>query len=167
VEQVKAERLPSTPLKDEEKRASRWKQAFGIEQTEIDALTTPTRRRILERFIRQAFKPYLDPTLSRRVADAEAEWDTAAAEAIAEQIDAEHLEQIRAEASSRLEELRETIERINEQLHLAAGDHFELPPIEVPEPDVELDPDRHALVSFDHDWVNATEALIEHKSYGK
>ena len=40
-EQAKKEKLPSTPLKKGESRASRWKEAFGIEQTEIDALTTP------------------------------------------------------------------------------------------------------------------------------
>ena len=42
-----------------------------------------------------------------------------------------------------------------------------MPPIEVPEPEVELDPERQALVSFDDDWVSASQALIKHKSYGK
>jgi hypothetical protein len=167
VEQVEAENLPSAPLKETEKRADRWRDAFGIDQTEIDALTTPARRPILERLIRQAFKPYIDPTLDRRVAEAKAEWNAAAQEAIAEQIDAERLEQIREEASIKLDELRESIERINDQLNLAAGDHFELPEIEVPEPEIDLDPGRQALLSFDHDWVRASRALIKHKSYGK
>jgi hypothetical protein len=166
-EQVDAENLPSAPMKDTEKRADRWREAFGIDQTEIDALTTPARRPILERMIRQAFKPYIDTTLERRVNDAKAEWNTAAEEAIEEQIDAEHLEQIREEASAKLEELRESIERINEQLNLAAGDHFELPVIDVPEPDIELAADRQALVLFEHDWVRASRALIKHKAYGK
>jgi hypothetical protein len=166
-EQVEAEGLPSAPMKDGERRADRWREAFGIDQTEIDALTTPARRPILERLIRQAFTPYTDPTLNRRVAEAKAEWNTSAREAIAEQIDAERLDQIREEASAKLEELRESIERINEQLNLAAGDHFELPDIDVPGPEVELDDDRQALVSFDHDWVSASRALIKHKSYGK
>jgi hypothetical protein len=167
VEQVEAENLPSAPLKETEKRADRWRDAFGIDQTEIDALTTPARRPILERLIRQAFKPYIDTTLDRRVAEAKAEWNANAQEAIAEQIDAERLEQIREEASTKLDELRESIERINEQLNLAAGDHFELPNIEVPEPEIDLDPDRQALVLFEHDWVRASRALIKHKAYGK
>jgi hypothetical protein len=166
-EQVEAEGLPSAPMKDGERRADRWREAYGIDQTEIDALTTPARRPILERLIRQAFEAYIDPTLNRRVAEAKAEWNASAQEAIAEQIDAERLEQIREEASVKLEELRESIERINEQLNLAAGDHFELPDIDVPEPEIDLDPDRQALVSFDHDWVEASWALIKHKSYGK
>jgi hypothetical protein len=105
--------------------------------------------------------------LARRVAEAKAEWNTSAQEAIAEQIDPERLEQIRDEASVKLEELRESIERINEQLNLAAGDHFELPDIDVPEPDIDLDPHRQALLRFEHDWVHGSRALIKHKSYGK
>jgi hypothetical protein len=166
-EQVEAEELPSAPLKETERRADRWRDAFGIDQTEIDALTTPTRRPILQRMIRQAFEPYIDPTLSRRVAEAKADWDTAAQEAIEDQVDTEHLARIRDEASTKLEELREQIDHINEQLDLVAGEHFELPPIEVPEPEVDLDPDRQALVRFDDDWVEASRALIKHKAYGK
>ena len=166
-EQVEQEGLPSTPLKSGEKRASRWREAFGIEQTEIDALTTPSKRRVLQNILRQAFKPYIDPTLTRRVAEAKSEWDAAAQEAIEEQIDAEHLARLRDEASTKLEDLREQIANINEQLDLVAGEHFTLPPINVPEPEVELDPERQALVSFDDDWVGASQALIKHKSYGK
>jgi hypothetical protein len=166
-EQVEAEALPSTPLKVTEKRASRWRDAFGIDQTEIDALTTPSKRSVLQRILRQAFKPYIDSTLSQRVAEAKAEWGTAAQEAVEQQIDAEHLARIRDQASTKLEELREEIEQINSQLDLVAGEHFALPPIEVPEPEVELDPERQALVSFDDDWVSASQALIKHKSYGK
>ena len=36
--QVRAFDLPSTPLKETERRADKWRDAFGIEQTEIDAL---------------------------------------------------------------------------------------------------------------------------------
>jgi hypothetical protein len=166
-EQVGEEGLPSTPLKKGEKRAGRWREAFGIDQTEIDALTTPAKRSVLQRLLRQAFKPYIDPTLNRRVTEAKAEWDKAAQEAIDEQIDAEHLTRIRDEAATRLDELREQIDQIDAQLNLVAGEHFTLPPIDVPEPDVELDPLRQALVSFDDDWVSASQALIKHKSYGK
>ena len=43
VEQVRDLDLPSTPLKETEKRADRWRAAFGVEQTEIDALATLSR----------------------------------------------------------------------------------------------------------------------------
>jgi hypothetical protein len=61
------------------------------------------------------------------------------------------------------------IDRINDSLQLSAED-FDLPDIDVPEPDVDLDSldgERQALVSFDDDWVAASQALIRHKSYGK
>jgi hypothetical protein len=165
--QVAEEDLPSTPLEPTEKRASRRRDAFGIDQTEIDALTTPSKRSVLQRILRQAFKPYIDPTLTRRVADAKAEWDSTAQEAVEQQIDNERLARIRDEATSKLEELREQIDHINEQLNLIAGEHFTLPGIEVLEPEVELDPDKQALVSFDDDWISASQALINHKAYGK
>ena len=130
-EQVEAEELPSTPLKSTEKRASRWREAFGIDQTEIDALTTPSKRRVLQNILRQAFAPYIDPTLSRQVAEAKSEWDASAQEAIEEQIDTERLARLRDEASTKLDDLREQIAQINEQLDLVAGEHFTLPPIDV------------------------------------
>jgi hypothetical protein len=165
--QAKKEGLPSTPLKKGESRANRWKDAFGIEQTEIDALTTPAKQEVLQRFVRQAFKPYVDRSLNRRVGEAKANWTTAAQEALARQVDTERLTRIRDEAAGKLEELREQIDQINEQLDLIAGPHFELPPIEVPEPELALDPERQALVSFADDWVSASKALIKHKGYGK
>jgi hypothetical protein len=166
-EQVNAENLPSTPLKEGEKRATRWKEAFGIEQTEIDALTIPTKRPILERLIRHAFKPYIDPTLKRRVDDAKAEWYAAAQEAVTAQIDAEHLTHIRDQAAAKLDEMRDQIAQINEALNIAAGDHFTLPPVDVPEPEHPLDSQRHALVRLKDDWVRASRALIKHKAYGR
>jgi hypothetical protein len=63
-EQVREEELPSTPLKATEKRASRWQDAFGIEQTEIDALVTPAKRSVLERIVRQGLPS--SPTSTRR-----------------------------------------------------------------------------------------------------
>ena len=67
----------------------------------------------------------------------------------------------------RLAELEDAIADINEQLRMAAGDHFTLPPIVVPEPEVDEDAPRQALVSFDQDWAEATRALIERKAYGR
>jgi hypothetical protein len=61
-EQARDEELPSTPLKETEQRADRWKKAFGIEQTEIDAMLTPSKRSALQRIVRQAFKPCKPPT---------------------------------------------------------------------------------------------------------
>ena len=165
VEQVRDLDLPSTPLKETEKRADRWRAAFGVEQTEIDALAT-LRPDALREIVDRAFDPYFDRTLEQRVSDAEDEWLVDAQAAMSEQVDDDLLSNLREQAAERLSELREEIDRINSQLHLAVGEHV-LPAIEVPEPELDDDTPRQALVSIDQDWVEATRALIAHKSYGE
>jgi hypothetical protein len=165
VDQVRELGLPSTPLKETEKRADRWREAFGVEQTEIDALAT-LRPAVLREIIERAFDPYWDHTLAQRVREAEDDWNRRAEEALGEQIDQEHLEALREEAAGRLAELDEAIADINERLRLAAADRFSLPEIEVPEPEVDEDAAKQALVNFDDDWVAATRALIDRKRYG-
>ncbi len=66
VEQVRELGLPSTPLKETEKRASRWREEFGVEQTEIDALAT-LRPDVLRRIVEQALEPYFDSSLDRGI----------------------------------------------------------------------------------------------------
>jgi len=164
-EQVDELRLPSSPLKETEKRADRWREAFGIEQTEIDALATLLPD-VLREIVERAFDPYLDRELEDRVAEAEEEWRQEAAEMIESQIDREQLEALRAEASGRLAELEAAIADINERLQMVTADHVPLPPIVVPQAEVDEDAPRQALVSLDQDWADATRALIERKAYG-
>jgi hypothetical protein len=163
VEQVGELGLPSTPLKESEKRADRWRQAFGVEQTEIDALAT-LRPEVLREIAERAFDPYFDHELQSRVTLAEVEWRREAEEAMREQVDPEIIASLREEAGERLSELRSVIDDINERMRLAADD-FTLPTIEVPEPEVNEDASRQALVSFDDSWVAATRALIARKRY--
>ena len=143
VEQVRDLDLPSTPLKETEKRADKWRAAFGVEQTEIDALAT-LRPDALREIVDRAFDPYFDRTLRARVSEAEEEWLVAAQAAMSEQIDDDLLSDLREQAAERLNELREEIDRINSQLHLAAADHVTLPEIEVPEPELDDDAPRQA-----------------------
>ena len=114
----------------------------------------------------RAFDPYTDRDLDERVLQARLDWEQRAEDALAEQIDPEHLEALRSEAGGRLAELEDAVADINERLRMAAGDHFTLPPIEVPQPEIDTDAPRQALVSFDDDWAAATRALIARKSYG-
>jgi hypothetical protein len=165
VDQIRELGLPSTPLKETEKRADRWREAFSVEQTEIDALAT-LRPDVLRQILERAFDPYFDRTLARRVTAAKDEWCEQAEEDLREQIDQERLEELRTEATSRLAELDVAIRNINERLHLLA-DEFTLPPIEVPQPAIDEEAERQALVSLDDDWVTATKALIAHKQYGR
>jgi hypothetical protein len=165
VEQVGQLGLPSTPLKETEKRADRWREAFGgAEQTEIDALAT-LQPDVLRQIAEDAFDPYFDRTLEDRVNEARDVWMREAQEAIDAQIDPEILAALREEAAGRLAELETAIAEINERLRLAA-DHFTLPAIRVPRPEVDEDAARQALINFDDSWAVATRALIERKRYG-
>jgi len=164
VEQVRGLGLPSTPLKETEKRADRWLRAFGVEQTEIDALAT-LRPNILREIVECAFDPYFDPTLEDRINEAKAEWMETAQEAINQQVDPQVLSALREEAANRLSELEAAIAEINERLQLAA-DRFMLPAIEVPTPEIDEGHPRQALVRLDDNWVATTRALIQRKAYG-
>jgi hypothetical protein len=114
VEQVSELGLPSTPLKPTEKRGDRWREAFGVEQTEIDALAT-LRPDVLREIIERAFDPYFDNTLAARVSEAEEEWRQEAEEAVRQQVDPVILANLREEATERLAELRTVIDDINER----------------------------------------------------
>jgi hypothetical protein len=170
VEQVRQLNLPSTPLKETEKRADKWRAAFGVEQTEIDALAT-LRPDELRRIVTAAIAPYFDRTLAARVAAAKQDWLAEAGARLVRQIDGALLARLREQAATRLSELRDEIDRLNDQLQLAAGDDISLPVIDVPEPENDRATlrraSRLALVSFSDDWITATRALIKRKAYAQ
>ena len=163
-EQVRELDLPSTPLKQGEKRADRWVEEFGIQQTEIDALLV-LRPDALREIVEDAFAPYFDSTLEDRVETAEAAWMEQAQAAINAQINPTVLAAVRAEATAKLSELRSAIDDLNERMDLAT-DGFNLPEIDVPQPEIDGDAPRRALVSLADSWVTATRALKARKQYG-
>src|SRR6266536_6138423 len=101
-DQVRELGLPEEPIKKGDKRAAAWEQAFGVKQTEIDALTTPkmVQRGVLRQMLDAAIAPYLDPTLTSRVKEAEGEWYAEAVNAVEEQIDEETREELREKAAA-------------------------------------------------------------------
>ena len=68
-DQVRQLGLPSTPMKETERRADKWRDRFGVEQTEIDALAT-LRPQELTKIVKAAIAPYWDKTLHARTLDA-------------------------------------------------------------------------------------------------
>jgi hypothetical protein len=73
LDQVRQFGLPSTPLKQTEKRASRWREIMQHEQTEIDALAA-LRPADLQRIARAAAEPFYDFSLDARCAAASDAW---------------------------------------------------------------------------------------------
>ena len=163
-EQVATLELPSTPLKETERRADRWRAAFGIEQTEIDALST-LQPRVFRRIVVDGIAPFFDDTLDRRVRVAERAWEDAAQAVVDQHTDPAFIDTIRAAAQDKLSALRAEIEALNESLWQAVPDDLALPPIEIPA--YEIDESLHGkpLVSSDWDWVEQTRALKAHRDY--
>jgi hypothetical protein len=164
-EQVGELDLAQEPIKAGDKRAQKWKAAFGVDQTELDALTTPemTERGILRQMLDEAIAPYLDAGLDRRVAQAKSKWYRQAAAAVDEQIDAEEVGRVRGE----VEHLQQQLESAKDDLREACAG-IELPEVKAPEPKIDvdrLDDERQAVIRFDTDWVTATKILIDRKRY--
>ena len=82
-EQVRSLNLPSTPLKETEKRAGEWNARYpDLEQTEIDALAT-LQPDVLIEIAEAAVAPFFDADLAARQREAEEAWLAEARAAIA------------------------------------------------------------------------------------
>ncbi|MGZ4563079.1 MAG: hypothetical protein ACXVX6_05780, partial [Mycobacterium sp.] len=153
--------LPSTPLKDTERRADRWKDAMGVEQTEIDALAA-LQPDLLTQLAREAIAPFYDATLERRTQRIRSEWLDAAQQAINDQSGGDRMEQLRTDAAARLDDLRDRINEVLDEVDIDV-DQFELP--DIPElPEAELDGDQpEPLLDSRWDFAEQCRRLIEAK----
>jgi hypothetical protein len=137
--QVREYGLPSTPLKDTETRADRWRDVMGVEQTEIDALAS-LRPALLRAIVEDAVAPFFDHGLDRRVEQAEIDWLHEAQAVIDAADDADQLERIRVEAVVALAGMGEEIAAIADALRVDADD-FDLPNVVIPEAEAPEPPD--------------------------
>lgn len=163
-DQVKANGLPSTPLKDTERRADKWQQAMRVEQTEIDALATlnPT---LLRRIAREALNSFFDWTLARRVEEAQTEWIRRAQASLDEQLEPEQLDNLSSQAQAKLDTLRQEINALNAALRAAVRE-VEIPELpQVPQPEIDPVLARRPLVNSDWGFAEGTRRLIAHKAY--
>ncbi|MCE3247477.1 MAG: hypothetical protein K0R41_1302 [Geminicoccaceae bacterium] len=159
-EQVRELDLPSTPLKETEKRADAWRLAHGgtlvkgtilangklsadaeveggLEQTEIDALAT-LQPNVLRRIVRGAFDRYFDHDLDERAEEVAEAWQAEAQEVLDEAIDEDLVAALHAEAETKLAGIRDEVERINAQLRASTENlGVSLPPLpDPPEPEL-------------------------------
>jgi hypothetical protein len=159
-QQVPEYGLPSTPLKDTEKRADKWRTAWGVEQTEIDALAS-LRPDLLEQITRTALRGFYDYTLAGRVRQYRDEWLGRAREILAPALTRQAAAARTAERQ--LATMREQVRELNEQLHIDVS-ASDLPPIELPEAD---DPGGSGTPLLDSRWDFAEQCrrLIASKAY--
>jgi hypothetical protein len=162
-EQVGAYDLPSTPLKKKDKRAEKWREAWGIEQTEIDALATLQPDR-LRQIATDAIAPFYDRTLEGRVWQAYAAWIEEAQAALEQHLGHGELARIQGDAAARLDTIRAEVEAINDVMGGVTLAGVDLPDVEVPE--AETDGDHGTpLVDSEWDFADQCQALIESKAY--
>ena len=81
LKQIRALELPSSPLKETEKRASLWREVMGHDQTEIDAMVE-LHPDALREAVFDAILPFYDADLDSRVLAAEQQWRKKAGEAM-------------------------------------------------------------------------------------
>jgi hypothetical protein len=153
-------------LKPTEKRAGPWFEAFGVEQTEIDALAT-LRPDLLRQLAHEAIAPFFDSRLTAQVLRARAAWLEQAQQIIDDSLGTDELDRIRAEAAEKLQTMQEQIDEINDALRVSVDD-FDLPELEIPES--ELDPDNNddaplPLIDSRDDWTEQTLGLLDSRSY--
>jgi hypothetical protein len=164
-EQARSLDLPSTPLKETERRGSKWRAAMGWEQTEINALST-LQPDVLRKIVQEAVAPFIDHTLGPRIRKAKAEWERRAYEQIQEQLDAEQLSALRADAEERLSEMCMELDRIKAEIESAMSDiRVDVPKPEIPEIDIDDTLQGKPLVASAWPWPDQTKALKAHKSY--
>jgi hypothetical protein len=163
-DQTRELRLPSSPLKEGEKRGEDWLALYGLEQTEIDALAT-LRPDTLEQLAREVFAPYYDATLKARVEAAREVWQARADAELAAQLDEEQLANLQARARDALAELEE----VNGET-AAMRDAIDVtePTPPLPEPDMDALGDAQdaaedrVLITDAMDYLEATERLRAH-----
>jgi hypothetical protein len=162
-DQIRQYDLPISPLKESERRADKWRAAFGVEQTEVDALVT-LRPELFRELANDAIAPFFDKTLVSRARRIKEDWRQRAQAIVDASIDQDHLERVRAHAEAKLAELRSELDAINEAMRFDISD-FDVPAVPVlPEPIISGD---QPLPLLDSSWsfVEQCKALIDSKAY--
>ena len=163
-DQVRAYGLPSTPLKDTERRADRWVELMGVEQTEIDALAA-LRPDLLQQIAVDAISPFFDATLARRVAATCVEWLVAAQAAIDEQC-GDDLARLREGAADKLAGKRGEIEEIVAGIRVDPDDlQMALPEITLPKASVRTGAAPEPLCDSRWSFTEQCLRLIASKRY--
>ena len=159
--------LPSTPLKETEKRAANWRDRTGREQTELDALIA-LHPAALRRFALEAIEPFFDATLSERASEAAEEWHDQANARLAAHpkypLFAKRIKDAQAALKSAAESCNELVRQACDALSKVRP-----PSVRVPEPErYELPEDGgEPVFSTGEDFVSATLRLKAQKAIEK
>jgi hypothetical protein len=165
-DQVRSYDLLPQPLSPKEQRASRWREAYGIEQTEVDALMDKDPDAIGEIAAELIEGRFFDTTLAARVDAARNRWLAQAQQVIDEQDElgpardavVARLAQIEADVTAEVEGLVASVPP-------GVGPQG-LPWVpEIPEPEIDEDDQPEPLCDSRWSFAEQTRALIESKNY--
>lgn len=155
--------LPSTPLKETERRADKWFAAMGREQTELDAAVALAPRQFADA-VAASLRQYHDATIAETAAERAARSEIAANADLADQLGTETLERIRADAQTKLDELDGLVDEINNALRIDVDDLDLM--LDEPETLIgEIDEQARPLFDSGDDYATATRRLIQRKRY--
>jgi hypothetical protein len=157
--------LPSTPLKETEKRGDAWRAAWGIDQTEIDALAS-LRPDLLRQVARASLVPFFDHGLAARVADAYRDWVEEAAEIVVNRLGVDQLERLRTQASEQLATIRAEVDALREAMRINVDDlELELPTPVVPAAELNGHRPPPPLVDSAGSFADQCRRLLDSKGY--
>jgi hypothetical protein len=169
VEQVRQFGLPDSPIKRGDKRAAAWRERWGCEQVEIDALAA-LRPALLAQITRDTLAPYYDATLVERFAAVDTfpphvgDWlhNLPAHQAATRAIRARH-KQMREVAAALNAAVRDGSATVRSAV-ASAEDRPEVPPVKIA-PIVPPEPERDTVFDSREDFVTATRRLQQLKRY--
>jgi hypothetical protein len=161
--------LPSTPLRETELRGDRWRERFGREQTEIDALAA-LHPGELRRIARDAVAPFFDFTLAERLDEAQRDWYDAAQQVLGDSAEYQSEIWLLAERQAKAKaQIAEAISDINTAQDTAM-EHVEnlglkFDPFEPPEVEITTEAPR-PLFDSQEPWAEQTRRLRKWKALG-
>ena len=167
LEQVRDLDLPSTPLKETERRGDKWRECMGWEQTEIDSLAT-LRPQELRRIVTNALGHYYDTTLYSRLQSAKTAWGNEANRALNEQLDHNRITDINERVDDEIDDINERLGELEEEMAEASlGVRIDYPAASIPGPSIDEALQPRPLISSEWSWSEQTRALRRRKDYAE
>jgi hypothetical protein len=165
LEQVRQFNLPSTPLKETEKRALKWREAMGHEQTEIDALAA-LRPDDLRAIALAAVAPFFDSTLVRRGEEAAEAWRREAEAKIADHPSLTKAQDKIVAAHIRVKRAIAALQKVQNDVQAELQDQLGIDDASIPVPEAQIEGSAlPALFTTDDDFATASLKLVAEKKY--
>jgi hypothetical protein len=165
LDQVRRFDLPSTPLKDTEKRASRWRDIMQHEQTEIDALAA-LRPADLRQIAFAAVESFYDSTLAERCRAASEAWRTEVEARVADHPALAAMRDNIADAHAAVEAAIDTLHQVQSDEYAEIKEQLDIDDASIPAPEAQIEATAPAPVfTTADDFATASLKLIAEKKY--